>query len=48
MVATPTIAEHVAAKGGPPSYVEKHWDRLVEAAHNIATLALEQQAAAKK
>jgi electron transport complex protein RnfB len=48
MVVTPTIAEHVAVKGGPPAYVEKNWDRLVSAAHNIAELAAEQQAAAKK
>jgi electron transport complex protein RnfB len=25
MVATPTIAQHVANKGGPPEYVEKNW-----------------------
>jgi electron transport complex protein RnfB len=48
MVPTPTIADYVAEKGGPPGYVEKHWDRLVGAAYNIAELALEQQAAAKK
>ena len=48
MVATPTIAEHVAVKGGPPNYVEQNWDRLVSAAHTIAELAVEQQAAAKK
>jgi electron transport complex protein RnfB len=48
MVPTPTIADHVAEKGGPPGYVEKNWDRLVAAAYNIAELALEQQAAAKK
>ena len=29
MVLTPTIAEHVANKGGPPQYVEKNFDRLV-------------------
>src|SRR5207244_13611294 len=38
MVPTPTIADHVADKGGPPNYVEKHWDRLVAAAYNIAEL----------
>src|SRR5207245_4035394 len=32
MVATPSIAVHVANKGGPPEYVEKNWERLVGAA----------------
>src|SRR5262245_54534024 len=48
MIATPKIAEEVAVKGGPPNYVEQNWDRLVSAAHTIAELAVEQQAAAKK
>src|SRR5947207_10260853 len=48
MVPTPTIATHVAKKGGPPDYVEKNWDRLVSAAYSIAEIAAEQQAAAKK
>jgi electron transport complex protein RnfB len=43
MVATPTIAEHVAKKGGPPEYVEKNWDRLVGAAQALVELAAEQQ-----
>ena len=42
MVPTPTIAEHVANKGGPPEYVEKNWERLVSTAHNLASLAVEQ------
>jgi electron transport complex protein RnfB len=42
MVATPTIAQHVANKGGPPEYVEKNWDRLVSAAQTLAELAVEQ------
>jgi electron transport complex protein RnfB len=48
MVPSPTIATHVAEKGGPPDYVEKNWDRLVGAAYAIAELAAEQQATAKK
>ena len=43
MVATPTIADHVASKGGPPEYVEKNWERLVGAAQALAELAVEQQ-----
>jgi electron transport complex protein RnfB len=43
MVVTPTIAEHVANKGGPPEYVEKNWERLVSAAQSLAELAAEQQ-----
>lgn len=42
MVPSPTIAEHVANKGGPPGYVEKNWERLVNVAHNLASLAVEQ------
>ena len=45
MVATPTIAQHVAVKGGPPDYVEKNWDRLVASAQSIAEIAVEQAAA---
>src|SRR5882757_5836306 len=48
MVPTPEIAEAVANKGGPPEYVEKNWERLVKAAHDLAVLAVEQQQAAKK
>jgi electron transport complex protein RnfB len=48
MIPTPKIAEPVANKGGPPQYVERNWDRLVKAAHTLAELAVEQQAAATK
>ena len=47
-ISTPKIAEPVANKGGPPQYVERNWDRLVKAAHTLAELAVEQQAAAVK
>ena len=43
MVPTPTIAEHVAVKGGPPDYVTQHGDRLTSVAQALADLALEQQ-----
>jgi electron transport complex protein RnfB len=43
MVPTPEIARHVADKGGPPSYVEKNWERLVNAAQYLAELAVEQK-----
>jgi electron transport complex protein RnfB len=43
MVVTPTIATHVAEKGGPPGYVEKNGARLVAVAKSLADLALEQQ-----
>ena len=43
MVATSTIAVHVANKGGPPEYVEKNWERLVGAAQALVELAAEQQ-----
>ncbi len=45
MVKTPTIAEHVAGKGGPPEYVEKNGPRLVEVAEGLVKLAEEQKAA---
>ena len=45
MVKTPTIAEHVAVKGGPPEYVEKNGPRLVEVAEGLVKLAEEQKAA---
>jgi electron transport complex protein RnfB len=48
MVPTMEVAQHVANKGGPPDYVEQNWDRLVGAAHSLAELAAEQQAATKK
>jgi Na+-translocating ferredoxin:NAD+ oxidoreductase subunit B len=43
MVLTPTIAQHVADKGGPAEYVEKNWERLVNVAQNLAEIAVEQQ-----
>ena len=46
MVPTPQIATAVAAKGGPPEYVEKNWERLVAAAQTLQDLAAEQAAAA--
>src|SRR3954466_4400597 len=46
MVNTPQVAEAVAVKGGPPSYVEKNWDRLVAQAQGIVEAAWEQAAAA--
>ncbi|MFO0810054.1 MAG: 4Fe-4S dicluster domain-containing protein [Gemmataceae bacterium] len=48
MVPTPKVAEEVAVKGGPPSYVEKNWDRLVSAAQTLAEIAAEQAVPAKK
>jgi H+/Na+-translocating ferredoxin:NAD+ oxidoreductase subunit B len=48
MVDSPDIAEHVAAKGGPPEYVAKNQDRLVAVAKTLADLAAEQRAAAVK
>jgi electron transport complex protein RnfB len=41
MVPTTEVAQSVAVKGGPPEYVEKHWDELVGAAHRLAVLAAE-------
>jgi Na+-translocating ferredoxin:NAD+ oxidoreductase subunit B len=43
MVPTPEIAQHVAVKGGPPEYVEKNWERLVNVAQSLAELAVEQK-----
>ncbi len=48
MVPTPTLAEAVANKGGPPEYVEKNWQRLVGAAHSLATAYVENQASKAK
>ncbi|HWE39847.1 MAG TPA: 4Fe-4S binding protein [Isosphaeraceae bacterium] len=36
MVSTLEAAHYVAQKGGPPEYVEKHWDDLVDSAHRNA------------
>ncbi len=36
MVSTLEIAHYVADKGGPPEYVDKHWDDLVNVAQRNA------------
>jgi len=36
MVDTVEVAHHVAVKGGPPEYVSRHWDDLVDAAQRNA------------
>lgn len=36
MVATLEVHQHVAVKGGPPEYVERHWDDLVDSARRNA------------
>jgi len=36
MIDTIDVAHHVALKGGPPEYVDRHWDDLVEAAQRNA------------
>ncbi len=36
MVSTFEAAHHVAVKGGPPEYVERHWDDLVDSAQRNA------------
>jgi electron transport complex protein RnfB len=38
MVPTEEVAQVVAQIGGPPDYVEKHWDRLVGAAQRLAEM----------
>jgi electron transport complex protein RnfB len=48
MVDSPTIAEHVANKGGPPDYVAKNQERLVAVAKMLGDLAAEQRAATAK
>jgi electron transport complex protein RnfB len=48
MTPTEKLAEAVANKGGPPEYVEKNWDRLVAAAHALATAYVENLASKKK
>src|SRR3954447_15764065 len=48
MVATPTIADHVAEKGGPPEYVAKNGPRLVAAAQTLVAIAAEQNAPKEK
>jgi electron transport complex protein RnfB len=36
MVSTFEVAQHVALKGGPAEYIDKHWESLVEAAQRNA------------
>jgi electron transport complex protein RnfB len=36
MVDTIDVSYHVALKGGPPEYVDTHWDNLVDAAQRNA------------
>jgi electron transport complex protein RnfB len=48
MVPTVEVAQAVAEKGGPPEYVEKNWQRLVDVAQGLAEIAAEQMATAKK
>ncbi len=48
MVDAPTIAEHVAHKGGPPDYVAKNQERLVAVARMLGELAAEQRATTAK
>lgn len=36
MVSTYEVAHYVAEKGGPPEFVERHWDDLVESAQRNA------------
>jgi electron transport complex protein RnfB len=48
MIPTAKIAEAYADKGGPPDYVEKHWNQYVATAHDLATLYVENQAAKAK
>ena len=43
MVGTLDVAQHVADKGGPAEYVERHGPQLVAAAEALVALAKEQQ-----
>jgi len=42
MIPTVMVAQYVAAKGGPPEYVDRNWDRLVVPAQRMAELAASQ------
>src|SRR5258707_4592481 len=44
MIVPTEIADAVARKGGPPEYVEKHWDKLVAVAQAIQDDAVAQKA----
>ena len=49
MVDTIDVSYHVALKGGPPEYVEQHWDELVEQAQrNAEGLRGEEEIAARR
>jgi len=41
MFETKNVAEAVAEKGGPPAYVESHWDDVVDSARRIEAVAVE-------
>jgi electron transport complex protein RnfB len=43
MVPTLQVVDHVATKGGPPEYVAKNGDSLVDTAKALVALAIEQQ-----
>jgi electron transport complex protein RnfB len=45
MVPTARVHEAAAVKGGPPAYVEKNQERLVQVARQLAELYAEQQSA---
>jgi electron transport complex protein RnfB len=45
MAPTARVHEAVAVKGGPPAYVEKNQERLVQVARQLAELYAEQQSA---
>jgi electron transport complex protein RnfB len=42
MVPTVQAAAYVASKGGPPEYLEKNWERVVEPAIRMSELAAQQ------
>jgi electron transport complex protein RnfB len=42
MVPTVEVGWHVANKGGPPEYIEKNWERIVEPAISMSELAASQ------
>ncbi len=42
MIPTVQVAQYVAAKGGPPQYVQDNWDRLIIPAQRMAELAASQ------
>ena len=42
MVPTVEVGWHVANKGGPPEYIQKNWERIVEPAISMSELAASQ------